>query len=160
MSSTPADRDLRVPALLNQLYIRVASTGSASYGRAFDLGIMDYRVLDALAGEPGIAARRIVEIIGIDKGSVSRALKNLDARGLLIAASPEDRRRLVYALSAKGVALHNQAQLLARERERLTVDGISAEDQERLVAILQTMLGNIDKLKALAAAQTRRSSAK
>ncbi len=153
MSQKPTDRDRFVPGLLNLLYNRVASTGTASYGRAFDLGIMDYRVLDVLADEPGIPARRIVEVISIDKGAVSRALKYLDGRGLLTATAPKDRQRLVYSLSAKGRQLHAEAHVLAKERERLVLDGVSRDDREHLVTMLHAIMSNVDKLKALADAQ-------
>ena len=145
-----------IPALLIFLSNRLSSTGTAAYMRAFGIGVMEFRVMVMLATEPEIAASRIVEVIGLDKGAVSRTLKALEEQGLVLARLPRDRRRPLYTLSTRGYAVHDRALAIAEKRQDLLLDGIPERDRERLIALLHVMLGNVGKLKALSDEQGAR----
>ncbi len=146
-----------IPALLLFLSNRLSSTGTAAYTRALGIGVMEFRVMVMLAAEPEIAANRIVEVIGIDKGAVSRTLKALEERGLVIAHAPQERRRQLYALSSQGRRVHDRALAIAEKRQDLLLEGVADQDRERLIGLLHTMLGNVGKLKALAEKQKPRA---
>ena len=152
--------DRFIPALLIFLSNRLSSTGSAAYTRAFGIGVMEFRVMVMLAAEPGIAAGRIVDVIGLDKGAVSRTLKRLEERGLVTAWTPEARRRLLYALSPEGRVIHDKALVIAEKRQDLLLEGVAAKDRERLIGLLRIMLGNVGKLRTLADSQKPRPARK
>lgn len=151
------DLERFVPALLTFVANRLSSTGSAAYMRAFGIGVMEFRVLVMLAVEDAVRAQRIADVIGLDKGAVSRTLKGLQRRGLIVSVLLPGTRRRVYGLSAKGRKVHDGALAIAEKRESLLLDGVSAPDRDRLIAFLHIMLGNMRKLKALADEQRPRT---
>jgi DNA-binding MarR family transcriptional regulator len=89
------------------------------YQREFGVNVTEWRIMAQLAIEPGIPASRICQVIGFDKGPVSRSLAAMERKGILtIAVDPADARRRVIALSAEGRSLHDRIIAVALERER------------------------------------------
>lgn len=73
------------------------------------LNLSQWRVLAAVGEAPGRSANDVVSITPMDKGIVSRAVKNLIAIGLLTRdVDEQDRRRASLRLTATGAALYSQ----------------------------------------------------
>lgn len=150
----PTDTNLRLerflPAIITLISNRLVSTGTVTYGAAFDIGLMDVRVMTIIAAEPNISATRIVEAVGLNKGAVSRVLKSLVERELVVAAAPFDPRRHLYALTSKGRRISNAAIKVANMRHDVLLEGLSEEQVATLVELLNVLVKNTQKLKALA----------
>ncbi len=141
--------DLRhfAPAAITLLAHRISATATATYRPRFGVGITDWRIMALLAAEPWIAPVRIAESTGLDKGAVSRALRGLREAGLAEASRQTPlRQRSTFALTAAGLALHDQLVEAARERERCLLEGFSAEERGRLLDFVERMLNAVDKL--------------
>ncbi len=129
-----------VPGLLTFLANKLSRSASALYQREFGVNVTEWRIMAQLAIEPGIPASRICQVIGFDKGPVSRSLAAMERKGILtVAVDQADARRRVIALSAEGRSLHDRIIAVALERERRLLACLSVEERERLIASLNAM---------------------
>ncbi len=134
--------DLRryVPALITFIANKLSRSGSALYRRHFGIGITEWRIIALLAIEPAIPAQRICQVIGFDKGPVSRSLALMEQSGLVRSQpDPRDARRKLTSLTASGRALHDRIIQVALERERRLLSCLSAEEQAQLIAMLNRL---------------------
>lgn len=139
-----------VGVLLNFLSNRLTATGSATYRNRFGIGILEFRLLVMLAAEPDISPSRICEVMGLDGGAVSRALRGMEARGLV--ASRADQRNAAYklwSLTREGSRLQNEAVLVSMERDAILLENFTAEERDALTAMLRRMLMQVDRLRDL-----------
>src|SRR4029078_5591947 len=106
--------------------------------------------MSLLAIEPGIPASRICQVIGFDKGPVSRTLSLLQKRGLVaIRTSPDDGRTHSILLTAKGRATHGKVIVAALERERRLLSVLKKDEREVLIDLLRRVHGNLDDVKGV-----------
>jgi DNA-binding MarR family transcriptional regulator len=64
-------------------------------------------------------------------------IDRLEARGLVLrAAAPNDRRSHALQLSARGTHLLQRLEEMVRAHERHIARGLSAEDQQKLIELL------------------------
>ena len=133
-----------VPALLTLVSNKLTRSGSALYRRHFGVGIIEWRILDMLAVEPSIPATRICQVIGLDKGPVSRSLALMEGRGLVtIRADEADTRRRLATLTPAGRALHDRIIVVALERERRLLSCLTPEQRAALVELLNLLHDNL-----------------
>lgn len=154
-SATEGDRSLSdgspvldlaryVPALLTFVSNKLSRSGSALYRRHFGVGIIEWRVLTMLALEPSIPASRVCQVIGLDKGPVSRSLAGLERQGLVtIRADAADTRRRLATLTPAGRALHDRIIVVALERERRLLSCLTAKQQDSLIELLNLLHENL-----------------
>lgn len=141
------DLDRYVPGLLTFLANKLSRSASALYSREFGVNVTEWRIISQLAIEPGIPASRICQVIGFDKGPVSRSLAAMGRKGILtIDQDAADARRHVIALTPSGRALHDRIIAVALERERRLLACLSEADQERLRALLKAVHDNLGAL--------------
>ena len=82
---------------------KLSSGASRLYLKRYDIGIIEWRVMAMLAVEPRISPVRICQIIGLDKGAVSREMRKLEAKGYLtVDEDPESTRRRTLELTPSG----------------------------------------------------------
>lgn len=133
-----------VPALLTFVSNKLSRSGSALYRRHFGVGIIEWRVLTMLALEPSIPASRVCQVIGLDKGPVSRSLAGLERQGLVtIRADAADTRRRLATLTPAGRALHDRIIVVALERERRLLSCLTAKQQDSLIELLNLLHENL-----------------
>ena len=82
-SANALDLDHYVPAYLTFLVGKISSSASATYRPRFGVGITDWRIMALLATEPWISAGRICDVIGLDKGAVSRSVRDMKKAGIV-----------------------------------------------------------------------------
>ena len=132
--------DAFIPAALTLLAQKITTTASAAYRPRFGVGITDWRIIALLAGEPWIAPVKICETTGLDKAAVSRSLHYLVESGLVELPSGEtNRRRLPLALTARGLALHDEIVAVAQLREARLLEGFSAAERAQLQDFIARM---------------------
>jgi DNA-binding MarR family transcriptional regulator len=133
-----------VPALLTFVSNKLSRSGSALYRRHFGVGIIEWRILAMLAVEPAIPATRVCQVIGLDKGPVSRSLAFMERRGLVtIRADEADTRRRLATLTPAGRALHDRIIVVALERERRLLSCLTPEQRAALVELLNLLHDNL-----------------
>lgn len=138
------DLDRYVPALITFVANKLSNSATGVYQKRFGVTVTEWRILSQLAIEPGIPASRICQVIGFDKGPVSRNLGVMESRGLVaIRADPSDGRSHSIALTAKGRAVHDKVLQLALERERKLLSCLTKSERETLIGLLQRVHGNL-----------------
>ncbi len=138
------DLERYVPAYFTWIANKLSGGASSAYLRIFDVGIETWRLLVLLAIERELTAQSISRTIGMDKASVSRAFKSMQARGLItIGLDDADGRLRVARITAEGRALHDQILKLALERERAFLEVLNASEREVLIDLLRRLHDNL-----------------
>jgi DNA-binding MarR family transcriptional regulator len=115
---------------------RIGALDESFLGMGMSLGAS--RLLFEIGLEPG-TVQALRGRLGLDSGYVSRLLRSLEENGLVsVRPDPEDRRRRLVELTAKGRAAHQRLEGRSEERARLLLEPLSARQQERLVESLRT----------------------
>jgi DNA-binding MarR family transcriptional regulator len=123
---------------------KLSSGASRLYLKRYDMGIIEWRVLAMLAVEPRISPVRICQVIGLDKGAVSREMRKLEAKGYLtVEEDPESTRRRTLELTPLGYEIHDEIIRTALERERRLLRGLSPEEVDTLLNLLVRTTANI-----------------
>jgi len=139
------DLERYVPAFITFIANKLSNSATAFYQGNFGVNVTEWRTMSLLAIEPGISASRICEVIGFNKGPVSRTLADMQARGLIaIRTDPNDGRTHSIALTAKGRATHDKVIVAALDRERRLLSCLSKDEQELLIDLLRRLHENID----------------
>ena len=124
MSDARSDLKLSrfLPYVINNLAERISAGLSTLYSDEYGLTIPEWRVIANLAEHNTLNARQIVQFTTLEKSTVSRAVNNLSARGLVSQQRTEgDNRVKDLALTDAGNSLYRAIvpRALAWERELL-----------------------------------------
>jgi DNA-binding MarR family transcriptional regulator len=144
-SSLALNLDNYIPAQINFLASKISASASAVYLPKFGIGITAWRIMAQLAHEAWVGASHICQVTGMDKGAVSRSLRELEARQLIeIRADALHGRRQLIALTGKGVALHDTMVHIAVAREHYLLQDFSDSEVEQLLNFLRRMRQRIE----------------
>lgn len=133
-----------MPALLTFVANKLSHSASATYQRRFGVNVTEWRIMSLLAIEPGIPATRICQVIGFDKGPVSRTLAAMEKRDLVATdEDPYDARRRLTRLTARGEALHDEIIVVALDRERRLTACLTPEQRDTLIDLLNRLHANL-----------------
>lgn len=139
------DPKVYVPALLTLLSNTLTNNASIFYRQHFGVGLTDWRIMYRLASDPWITAHRICELSALDKAVVSRSIAWMESRGLvLIRGDAKDARRRLLALSPAGLDLHARITVVALERERNFLAGLSDDEVAETIRLLSKLVDNLD----------------
>ena len=149
-SGPTLDLDRYVPAFVTFIANKLSNSATVFYQKNFGVNVTEWRIMSLLAIEPGIPASRICQVIGFDKGPVSRTLSLLQKRGLVtIRTAPDDGRTHSISLTAKGRATHDKVIVAALERERRLLSVLKKDEREVLIDLLRRVHGNLDAVKGV-----------
>jgi len=138
------DLDRYVPAIITFIANKLSNSANGFYQKNFAVNVTEWRIMSLLAIEPGIPASRICQVIGFNKGPVSRTLALMQKRGLIaIKADPHDGRTHSISLTARGRATHDKVIVMALGRERRLLACLSGDEQELLIGFLLRMHNNL-----------------
>ncbi len=158
------DLERYVPAFLTWIANKLSRGASQHYLAAFDVGIEVWRCLVLLAVHDSISAQQVSRVIGMDKASVSRCFKSMQAKGLIaLSLDAHDGRLRMATLTKKGRALHDQILGVALERERALLSVLSAAEVDTLIGLLKRLhenLPSVDEATAHYVAQRFPAAAK
>ena len=143
MDSRPADQaGFRAVEALRQLVRLLHDSARMAQGRTGISGAQLF-VLRVLADHPGLSINALAERTMTHQSSVSVVVSRLLVKGLVARqAAPEDRRRQLVTLTARGRALYRTSPAVAQERIVEAVRALSPARRQ----------GLSDGLGALAAA--------
>lgn len=143
------DLDRYVPAFVTFIANKLSNSATVFYQQHFGVNVTEWRIMSLLAIEPGIPASRICQVIGFDKGPVSRTLSVLAGRGLVtIETDRRDARTHSIKLTAKGRKTHDAVIVAALERERRLLSCLADGEREVLIDLLRRIHGNLDAVTA------------
>jgi hypothetical protein len=100
-SEQVVDLERYLPAFLTWIAGKRSRGASQHYLNVFDGGIENWRCLVLLAIEGRNSAQKASMVIGMDKASISRTFKSMQARGLITFSLDDDDGRLRLATLTK-----------------------------------------------------------
>ena len=149
---TNVDLERYVPAFLTWIANKLSRGASQNYLAVFDVGIETWRCLVLLAIHGSISAQQVSRIIGMDKASVSRCFKSMQAKGLIaMSLDADDGRLRIATLTKKGRALHDQILGIALERERAFLSVLTPAETETLIGLLKRQHENLPAVETATA---------
>ena len=141
VADVPMDLQKFFPYRLAILAENVSLAVAEIYAVRFNLTRWEWRVLAALGGSSGIAARDIGRITTLDKMQVSRAMRALEARGIVTRSeAPGDKRQRMVRLTAEGRALYREIVPLARDREAAILAVLTPAERRALDDMIARIL--------------------
>lgn len=141
---TIVDLERYVPAFLTWIANKLSRGASQNYLAVFDVGIETWRCLVLLAIHGSISAQQVSRIVGMDKASVSRCFKSMQAKGLIaMSLDAADGRLRIARLTKKGRALHDQILGIALERERAFLAVLNPAEIDTLIGLLKRLHENL-----------------
>jgi DNA-binding MarR family transcriptional regulator len=145
---TVIDHERYVPFLITVISNSLYRSASPFYQARFGIGVTEWRVLSALAVEPNSTANRVCHIAQLDKAAASRSLKVLE-KGGFVAIEPHqtDARKRKVELKPTGRELHDRILRVALRRQEQMLGGLSREETQSFVALLQRVRANIERLE-------------
>jgi DNA-binding MarR family transcriptional regulator len=147
------DLERYVPAFLTWIANKLSRGASQHYLAVFDVGIETWRCLVLLAINKSISAQQVSRVIGMDKASVSRCFKSMQAKGLIAMSLDADDGRLRLAtLTKKGRELHDQILGVALERERAFLTALKPDEIETLIGLLKRLHENLPAVETATSA--------
>lgn len=139
---TPKPIYFRLKTLVSKMH----RTAGDEYPARVGLKASEVWVLNVIGHQAPISAREIACDLLFDEGYVSRAISTLISRGLVVrVGDPSDGRRMLLNLSPKGKALFEKALEVIMERHERALAGVSPQDRERLLRILEAISDNTDR---------------
>lgn len=123
-----------LPFRLNVLAQTVSEQLSAIYAARFNLDIPQWRILANLATRGDMTAQDIARITYSHKSTISRAVQELEDRGLIARkVLSSDKRSFTLALTSEGRRLFRQLLPLVLDFERNLIASLSDADARALL---------------------------
>lgn len=139
------DFALYLPTVLSKLVGKLRQSANGFFGARYGLTLLEWRILSFVAAEGPSSAYAIWTEGGLDKAAVSRALKEMQRRGLVAVGSVpgSKRRKSIVSLTSPGQRLYDEtfAEVL-RRHERL-LGRLPAAEVRALIATLDGMVERI-----------------
>ncbi len=144
MPERPSNTTLRLreflPYRLSVLSNTVSRKIADMYDREFGLSIWQWRVMAVLGENAGITATEIGQVTAMDKVAVSRAVSGLiDSGHVSRKSSPDDGRRSILSLTAKGKGVYDKIVPIALGAERALVETLSTTEREQLARLMEKL---------------------
>jgi DNA-binding MarR family transcriptional regulator len=131
------DLDRYIPTVVGSLTTKLRNSAQVFFDEKFGITRLEWRIISFLAAEGPSSAYDISTTGSLDKAAVSRAVKSLEARGLVtVSPVPKDnRRRTAISLTRAGRKLNDDTfQEIIKRHQRLLA-GLSDHDVEQFIAI-------------------------
>lgn len=136
-----------VPGLLAWLSNKLAGDASKVYRSRFGVGIVEWRILSYLAVYESGTGAQMSQLMGTDKGAISRGASFLQGKKM-IRSQQGFGRNLEFCLTPKGRELHDRIIKLALARENALLNGLTKKDVDALIGYLHILLKNLPAVGA------------
>jgi DNA-binding MarR family transcriptional regulator len=112
------------------------------------LNLAQAKALVRLEKNEGVSQARLAELAEVDPMTMVRILDRMEAEGLLERrADPADRRARCLYLTAKARPILNEIWRLSEEIRAEIFAGVSQQERERFMVVLERLYANISELE-------------
>lgn len=130
-----------VLAAIHVVSNRISRAFYADIEARHGISLPEWRVMLTLARHPGMAAMAVADLWGMDKMAISRAVRRLEAGGLVKRAPARgDRRRWVLDLTPEGRRRFRAIEPMATARYRDFVRTLAPREVAQLRALLEKLI--------------------
>jgi len=148
----PGETDGREP-MRSLLTIRIIGlldllrrSGTLANRREFALSGIEWRIMAQVGEHAPLSLNKLAELLGLDRGQLSRAVKAMVERGLLDRKRTPGGPAIVISLTEEGKALHSRMVDLAVARNQFLVGNIPSEEIEQFARLLDELTRNAQLL--------------
>ena len=128
-----------LPYQLVHLANKVSDDFANVYKEQADLTSPQWRVMAHLA-QSSFTAKQLIDLARIDKSTISRAIKQLESRGLIeLKADEKDRRSKVLFLTKEGREIYKKLSVSAKAWEKSLLKDLSEQERVTLKAVLHKL---------------------
>ncbi|MEQ3514630.1 MarR family transcriptional regulator [Pseudoalteromonas sp. BZB3] len=128
-----------LPYQLVHLANKVSDDFANVYKEQADLTSPQWRVMAHLA-QSSFTAKQLIELARIDKSTISRAIKQLESRGLIeLKADEKDKRSKVLFLTKEGREIYKKLSVSAKAWEKSLLKDLSEQERVTLKAVLHKL---------------------
>lgn len=126
---------------------RSLRTSAKVFSREFGIGITEWRILVQLITLNPARPNDFLEFTGVDKSNVSRALSRLHGLGyIVVSQDPDDPRLNLVEITERGRAVQERTSEIALAHERVILGGFDKAERKQLLAFLERLTANSEKL--------------
>jgi DNA-binding MarR family transcriptional regulator len=115
-------------------------SGTLANRREFGLSGIEWRIMAQVGDHAPLSLNDLAELLSLDRGQLSRAVKAMVARGLLDSKRRPGGPAIVITLSEEGRALYARMIDLTIARNQFLVGDIPEEDIENVTGILNAVM--------------------
>jgi DNA-binding MarR family transcriptional regulator len=138
-----------LPYRIRLLSKRIGLDAMRLYSSRFNLSVPEWQILAVLGQAQPMSASRIAQMTPMDRPQVSRTVRRMIARRLLVIAGDRvDGRRSLIWLTRAGAELHDKIVPLALLREARLLDALTSEERASLDEIIEKLNARIVQLDA------------
>tara|TARA_Y100001956_G_C4095034_1_gene174782 strand:- start:755 stop:1174 length:420 start_codon:yes stop_codon:yes gene_type:complete len=128
-----------LPYQLVHLANKVSDDFANVYKEQADLTSPQWRVMAHLA-QSSFTAKQLIDLARIDKSTISRAIKQLESRGLIeLKADEKDKRSKVLFLTKEGREIYKKLSVSAKAWEKSLLKDLSEQERVTLKAVLHKL---------------------
>ncbi len=118
------------------------------YSVKYNIRGESWRFMAMLASSAPVSAKKLGGLLDMDQVQVTRALNKLLDNGYVTRRTdPEDRRKVILALSTEGAEVYEAIVVMAMELERKFLGEIPPEEQNLFRETLTGLLDNMDNIR-------------
>ncbi len=140
---TFAFRMIRLVNLLGKRY-------QIAYEEKYDLTLAEWRILSAIAAQPGASAIDVCNSTGYGEMHVSRAVRRLEGAGRLArTTNAADRRRAVLELTRKGWDVYRKIIPHYVTTEEMLIRSLAPAERQKLGELLDRMIKDVLQMPGL-----------
>lgn len=122
------------------------------------LSLAQFGLLAGIWQQPGSRVNDLAEMLGVSKATVSVAISKLEKGGWLRRkADPIDKRSARLFLSPKASLLASQVGRYRRKRTNEFMNGLTPDEQEQLLTLLDKAITNLETKARPKPAKTQRA---
>ncbi|CZF83275.1 MarR family winged helix-turn-helix transcriptional regulator [Grimontia marina] len=144
-SPLPFYLDDFLPYKLVKVAAHVSDSLARIYETEFGISRPEWRILASMGAKDGLNAKSLVTETSMDKVRVSRTLKVLEEKGLVVKVKDEADQRAAYLhLTEEGKGLYLTILPKAKAWESAMLDGISEKEYESFLRTLDALLEKSD----------------
>ncbi len=134
------------PYLVRICYRAVSEAVSSVYTEKFGLSVSEWRTMAVLGPHNSMSASEIVEQSSMDKVAVSRAIKGLQAKGLLKRdIDGDDRRRAALRLTLEGRNTFANLVPKVKQAEENCLRQLSPDERATLIGLMKRVRMNAQR---------------
>lgn len=130
----------RIGYLLEHLGAVVERQSDQAMQEQLGIGTAQHKVLRMVDHSPGISQREVADFLGCTEAGISRQVKLLAQKAMLIVQpDDEERRRKKLFLTPFGVKVSQAARSILLARRSTWFDGLDKKQQQALLQVLDTL---------------------
>ncbi|MEN3350105.1 MAG: hypothetical protein V7632_3740 [Bradyrhizobium sp.] len=143
--SRAIDFERYVPTVVSRLSVKLRASAKVYFQESYGITLLDWRIISFLAAEGPSSAYDIWTLGSLEKAAVSRALRGLDDRGIIVIRNDRKsaRGRSVVSLTKAGRKLHDLTFDEIVVRHQRLVGDLTRQQIEAFIWTAQHLEGRI-----------------